>query len=978
MGMDIAARQLPVRVLASSAVLVCALFARPADAQQAASLAGCAAVIEAQGSRPLTVGTLAPGARIHTNRDYAFDRVPEQFQGLQFTCGEHKAPGTITVTVKEPGALFVCMGEGDPGKRESQPTIRAIKLDQEWQEAGHLTTIIGGREYDWGVHKLDVQAGTVLTMLPGNRWGTVVLARKIEGLSTAPAVVDAQPRKQPEPADEFDVIRSHIRARATWGNARLAGEALRPEALILETDRTPVDVVLRRTKALLDHLAGAAAGAPLSEERQALLALHGRNGPELDEKGQRALFADVAALRRSIAFKNPLLAFDRLLFLKHHKSTFDHMCDQYYGFNARPGGGVFMLENPFGDKPALRNLLADAVVENGRLKGRTLDTGSFISLELSYDAQTLYFAWTEGARTPQKWTPESTFHVFRVAADGTGLRQLTDGPWNDFDPCLLPNGRLVFVSERCGGYLRCGRNCPTYTMHGMEADGSDIIRLSFHETHEWHPSVDHNGMIVYTRWDYMDRDSDIAHHPWFCYPDGRDPRSLHGNYPAKRESRPWMELSIRAIPDSHKYVATAAPHHGQSYGSLVVIDQSMEDDRACSQVKRLTPTVPFPESERAPGVPHGKGKHSPRAEVYGTAWPLSEDFYLCVYDPGQRNHGVYLLDSFGNRELIYRDPTIACLDPMPFAARPCPPIIPVQTTQTAATDAGTAKATATVAVMNVYESDQPWPEGLEIKALRIINLFGKATPPPDVPRIGHAAQSLARGVVGTVPVECDGSAHFEAPVGVPLYFQALDANGMAVQSMRSVTYVHPGEKLTCLGCHERKHSAPPPANVSTALALGRPPSVIESEAEGSYPLTFPRLVQPVLERKCVTCHRKEPKAPSLSGTTFGKFGWSEAFHTLQRLAWGRSGGNGALSRNGRSYSIPGQEGARVSKLYQMLAKGHHDVVLTPEEMRRITLWLDCNSNFYGAYFETEQQARGEVVKPKLGLPPGADFATLIR
>ena len=969
------------RYVLVSAIFACALgvsSGAPATAQQAGGSATVgAAVVSVNGNRPLTVGTLTPGACIHTNRAYAFDRVPAAFRGLQFTSNQHKNPGTMTVTVKTSGSVFVCMGEGDPGRPESQPTPKAIKLDQEWTEAGHLTTIIGGRSYDWTVHRLEVLEGTVITVPPGNRWGTVLLAGKVEGLPPQPASLTPPVTPANAIAGEFDLIAKDIRDHVGWDNARLAREALRRDALILETDKTPVDVILRRTSALLAFLEIQAGAPGLTGEREALDALRKQKAPGLDDKAQRRLFADIARLRRTIAFKNPLLDFDRILFLKHHKSTFNHMCDQYYGFNARAGGGVFVLEQPFGEQPTVRDLLAQTPVENGRLEGRKLEGGSFISLELPYDAGTVFFAWTEGARTPQKWTPESTFHVFSALADGSRLRQLTDGPWNDFDPCLLPNGRLAFVSERCGGFLRCGRHCPTYTLYGMEADGSDIIRLSFHETHEWHPSVDNDGMLVYTRWDYVDRDSDIAHHPWFCFPDGRDPRSLHGNYPTKRELRPWMELAVRAIPATRRFVATAAAHHGQNYGSLVVIDQSLEDDRACSQVRRLTPEVAFPESERAPAVPHPKGTHSPRLEVYGTAWPLSEDFYLCVYDPGQKNYGIYLLDSFGNKELLYRDSAISCLDPIPLRPRPRPPVIPARTTQTAAS-ATTDEAPATVTVMNVYESDLPWPDGLEIKALRIVSLFPKATPPPDKPRIGHAAQSLARGVFGTVPVESDGSAHFEAPVGVPLYFQALDAQGMAVQTMRSVTYLHPGEQLTCLGCHERKRKTPTPAKSVPAVALSRGPSVIEPEAEGTYPLTFPRLVQPVLDRKCGACHQKEPKAPSLSGNRFGAYGWSEAFHALQRLAWGKSGGNGALNRNGRSYSVPGEDGARVSKLYRMLADGHHDVSLAPNEMRRITLWLDCNSNFYGAYFQTEQQARGDVVEPKLGLPFGADFASLVR
>ena len=204
-----------------------------------------------------------------------------------------------------------------------------------------------------------------------------------------------------------------------------------------------------------------------------------------------------------------------------------------------------------------------------------------------------------------EWSPTASYHIFKIAADGTNLVQLTDGPWDDFDPCFLPGGRVALISERRGGYLRCGRCCPTYTLFSMEADGSDLLCLSYHETHEWQPSVDNNGMIVYTRWDYVDRDSDIAHHLWTCYPDGRDPRAWHGNYPRRRESRPWIEQNIRAIPGSQKYVATAAAHHGHAFGSLVLVDPRVPDDGAMSQLTRLTPEVAVSRVGRQAGGVHG-------------------------------------------------------------------------------------------------------------------------------------------------------------------------------------------------------------------------------------------------------------------------------------------------------------------------------------------------------------------------------------
>jgi hypothetical protein len=761
---------------------------------------------------------------------------------------------------------------------------------------------------------------------------------------------------------EYAMLASHLAARPTGeARQRLQRETLRPDALIADADRDPLDVVLRRSAALLRHLAGDDPEG-FALESMELTALTKDAAASRDSARRKALFYRARELRRRIVFRNPLLNFDRIVFATHHKALYNHMCDQYFGFHAKPGGGILVLRDPFGDAPRVVNILAGREVANGRLKGQQLQNGSFISLELSYDAETIFFAWTEAARIINSWTPESTYHIFSAPVSGGPIQQLTDGEWNDFDPCLLPNGRVAFISERRGGYLRCGqRPDPVYTLHSMRADGSDIIRLSHHETHEWHPSVNNDGMIVYTRWDYVDRDSDVAHHIWLTFPDGRDPRSPHGNYPLERELRPWMELGIRAIPNSERYVAVAAPHHGQNYGSLIQIDPRVPDDQAMSQVKRITPQVRFPESEISPGVAR-YSKRTTSAEVYSTPWPLSEDFYLCVYDSAAKHHGLYLLDSFGNEELLYRDAQVPCLDPIPLRARSRPPVLPARTEQAAEDRKATTTNSGTVAIMNIYESRYPWPADTRITALRIIQLFPKTTAPANEPKIGIGDQSLARGVLGTVPVEPDGSVFFRAPSDVPLYFQALDGQRMAVQSMRSATYLHPGERLSCVGCHQ------PPGQTNPiglqALAFQRPPSVIEPEAEGAFPLSFPRLVQEVLDRNCRDCHAQQ-KACSLAGDSFGKWGWSTAYHSLAPFAWAKHGGNGSLRRNKTSYSVPGQVGARASRLLKLLTSYHHGLSLADDDLHRLTLWLDCNSVFYGSYHETEEQAIGKLVQPRL-------------
>jgi hypothetical protein len=739
-----------------------------------------------------------------------------------------------------------------------------------------------------------------------------------------------------------------------------------PEFLLIHTQ----DVVgrARQLAARLRPAADAARLVPCLADldclQQRLTTWAGRGACPVETR--RELYLASRRLARRIAFCNPALQFDRLLFIKRpHPTGLFHMVHQFYGFGARPGGGLYVLADPCSDQPRLTDLLAGAVVDNGRGQRQPLVGGSCLAPEVSFDGRTILFAYSACQARGIEWSPRASFHIFRVQADGTGLTQLTDGGWNDFDPCFLPNGRIAFISERRGGYLRCGGSSPpyhspTYTLHSMAADGSDVICLSYHETHEWQPSVDRDGQLVYTRWDYVDRDTNVAHHLWTCGPDGRDPRSFHGNYPTRRESRPWMEMDIRAVPGSAQYVATAAAHHGVAFGSLVLIDPRIQDDGAMAQVTRLTPEVPLPEAE--------SGNRPIREHmVYGTPWPLSEDDYLCVRGSLDTTHGIWWLDRHGNRELLYRDPAVPCVSPLPLRPRPQPPILPAGTTQADGPEVlGAVESPATIAVLNVYDSDFAWPPGTNITALRIIQVLPKTTPRVDTPRIGVAHGTNARAVLGTVPVEADGSAYFEAPVGKALYFQALDDQGRAVQSMRSATYVHPGERLTCRGCHERKHVTAA-ARPSVPLALQRGPSPIRPAGEGASPFSYVRLVQPVLDRQCVDCHRQRG-ALDLTGAVAGEHGWTRSYQNLA-AAYGfyfhSSKGCLGSAQHGGSRTTPGQFGARASKLLNYLDDRHYGVRLAPEEYQRLVLWLDCNSEFYGAYEHPAAQARGEVVLPTL-------------
>ena len=384
--------------------------------------------------------------------------------------------------------------------------------------------------------------------------------------------------------------------------------------------------------------------------------------------------------------------------------------------------------------------------------------------------------------------------------------------------------------------------------------------------------------------------------------------------------------------------------------------------------RRITPDQRFPESE----IRHGGT--SPNR--YATAHPLSEQFYICVYDPFgvwnahfTNNFGIYLLDAFGNRTLIYRDPQISCRDAFPLKTRKLQPIVPHRTLRGKPLEPGetfqpidesTLPKTANVGLVNVYDSKYPFPEGTKISRLRVVQVLPKPNFVANQPRIGYGNQKNARRILGTVPVEEDGSAYFSIPVNIPVYFQALDEKGVAVQTMRSDTYVHEGEELICQGCHEERHSAIT-ARPQVPKAMMRAPSTIKPDPEGTDPFNYVKLIQPILDEKCVKCHEEsdDPKAIDLSRGPENEHFFT-SFKNLKPYCFFFDHYHWTAPE-----TIPGQFGSNASKLYKILTSEHHGLELTPEELYRFTLWMDNNCDFYGAYEECTLQRQGHIVQPSL-------------
>jgi hypothetical protein len=604
-----------------------------------------------------------------------------------------------------------------------------------------------------------------------------------------------------------------------------------------------------------------------------------------------------------------------------------------------------------------------------RLTSGQLPTGSYEHLDVSFDGRRILFAFCPVAVRPRDREEhrDHFYHLYEMSDEGTNLRQVTEGPYDDFSPRWLPCGQIVFISTRRGGYHRCGRGpCPVHTLALSAGNGSPPRVISFHETHEWDPALLDDGRIVYTRWDYVDRDAVHFQQLWTARPDGSDVRIFYGN----NTLNPVGVWEARAVPGSRQIMATAAAHHAMTAGSIILVDPRRGHDGPRS-ITRLTPDALFPESETPVGRWHNTaGVEGPIVEPvesqrwpghsYRTAYPLSEEFFLAAYSyhplvgEAEANaanlFGLYLVDRFGNKELLYRDLNISSLWPMPLRPRPMPP-------QASVAAKSAAGAEGTFFLQNVYAS---WPElpREPIRRLRIVEVLPKTTPHIDAPAVGLPHAAPGKQVLGTVPVETDGSAWFRAPARIPLSFQPLDARGQAVQVMRSLTYLQPGETATCIGCHEPRQAAP--AERPPAEALRRPPSTITPGPDGSRPMSYPLLVQPVLDRKCVECHnRSRPEGNVvLSGEPEGHYtvSYNALAPRVAYAAWGDHGGLAAPSR-------PGQFGARGSPLMKLLLNGHAAVQLTAEEIERLATWMDANALFYGTFDPADQarQQRGQRI-----------------
>ena len=550
------------------------------------------------------------------------------------------------------------------------------------------------------------------------------------------------------------------------------------------------------------------------------------------------------------------------------------------------------------------------------------------------------------------------YHLYEIGSDGQNLRQLTFAPdVADIQPAYLPNNRIVFSSTREPKYIHCQRNLMA-SLFLMEADGGNIRQIGFNTLFEGRSSLLADGRILYSRWEYVDKHFSSAYGLWTANPDGTAQALLYGGL----TWQPGAMLDARAIPGSSRLACIFSSVHDSEWGAMVVVDPAVGNDGPRTWIHSWPSNIqPLLAKRNEPGRIKEFDVFAGVTPKYAMPHPLSEKYFLCSRTVGGGNNGMalFLADVFGNETLLHLEAP-GCFQPVPLAARPTPPVIPDRTDP--------QRDSGMVYVSDVYQGDaMRGVPRTAVKTLRIVEAPAKLTyPPAEVgdwtpPDDSHAHHPTAvnwnhynnKQILGTVPVEADGSAYFELPAHRFVYFQLLDEHGMMIQSMRSGTSVLPGEVAGCVGCHAYRSV---PGDAAKSLALRRAPSAIAPWHGPARQFNYAAEVQPVFDRHCLGCHDYGGKAAHkalLNGDLGLAFNASYvALMARSPGLWTPHGSNGtkplvsAVGSGPLPVVPPYSWGSHRSRLVDMLRAGHHEVKLTPAEFDRIVTWIDLNAPYY--------------------------------
>ena len=531
---------------------------------------------------------------------------------------------------------------------------------------------------------------------------------------------------------------------------------------------------------------------------------------------------------------------------------------------------------------------------------------------------------------------KDNYHIYEINGDGTGLRQLTFAAGiSDIDPLYMADDSIVFSSTREPKYCMCNRHIMA-NLFRMEADGANIHQIGKSTLFEGHGSLMPDGRIMYYRWEYIDRNFGDAQGLWTVNPDGTN----HAVYWGNNTNSPGAVIDARVIDGTHRVICTFSSCHDRPWGALAIVDRRLGLDGRGPVVR----TWPADAVELV-----DKGGFDMFTRVnpkYEDPWPLSDKYFLCSRMTGHGEQmGIYLLDVFGNEILLYVEGD-GCFDPMPLAPRPRPGVIPHRR--------DFENKTGYMYVVDVHKGTHM--KGVEPGSVKFLRVVESPEKRFWVPRFGWGGQGQEdpavawhdfnnKRIIGTVPVEKDGSVYFELPADTWVYFQLLDENGMMIQSMRSGVIAQSGERAGCVGCHDHRHTAPVPIKSEIPLALRKAPRVLSPWYGPPRLFEYINEVQPVFDKHCVRCHdygKDAGRKLNLAADRTNTFNTS--YNELWRKKYIKAIGAGP-DKTQQAYTW----GSHKSRLVETIRKGHEDVKLDKESFDRIVTWIDINSPYYARY-----------------------------
>jgi len=623
---------------------------------------------------------------------------------------------------------------------------------------------------------------------------------------------------------------------------------------------------------------------------------------------------ELAQLQREVL----MFDVDRLLVIKRQEITASHVYTYHYE-GQRDGGGLYLI-SPHDPEAEPIELVASP-------------EGQILDCDLSYNGKVVLFSWRRGQG--------QGYHLWTVNIDGTELKQLTDGQWHDYNACWLPDGDIAFLTTRAPQFAYCW-HAPVGILHRMSPDGSNLRQLSANYLNDFTPVVLDDGRIIYSRWEYVDRPAIPIQSLWTMNPDGTNLAGFFGN----RVLSPGTFMEARSIPGTQKIICTMTGHNGPARGAIGVIDRS-KGVNSQAAIENVTPDTPVPNVDQGNGNTGG-------SKLYSCPRPLDDQRFLVSAK------GPVLVRTLAGDCVSTAVPSppdgMQYFSAQPVGPRFRPPIVAPKTRE---------EQYATIYLQDVYNGLEPHVQRGEVLAIRVIRDMQKTVRiDPSLrafgfqfPVISCGATYAGKDVLGQVPVMPDGSACFRVPAHTPVYFMALDAQGRAVQRMRSFTHLMPGETQGCIGCHEhRRHASRP----YLGTAYNRTPHEIMPPEWGAGGFDYAQVVQPVLDKHCVKCHDSvdPPKGIDLSGGKTDYFNVS--YDVLARENQGRTGTayvNWIPTYNGQEWNIlevtPKTWGSPQSKLAELLFSGHPDQDGKPRHQiddagrRRILAWIDLNVPYYG-------------------------------